>query len=319
MMPTMADWDPAWRWTAEIALIGCAESGTPNPLAPPASRAACRNAACLRQNRVLYGVWVADANRGNFKGALEHAQQFLSLAEMQSASAPRLIGHRLLGTGLLWTGNFRQARPHLELAASLYRPEEHREFAFRYGQDIGASAMCFLSWALWHDGYPDQAARTADRALLHAREFGHAYTLAYTLWHDAILAVHSRDVRRVERLANENATISGERGFPLYCAHCEVLLGWVAAHLGQGAHCVDRMRRGIAANKGSRIASSLSRRDFGTSSGRYRRRVQVVLPKKVARGRASALRACTALDRIPKHGRSLRERPDFSTQPSATG
>src|SRR5262249_1491365 len=62
-------------------------------------------------------------------------------------------------------------RRHLELAASLYRAEEHREFAFRYGQDIGASALCYLSWALWHDGYPDQAARTADRALLLAREF----------------------------------------------------------------------------------------------------------------------------------------------------
>ena len=128
------------------------------------------------------------------------------------------------------TGDFRQARPHLELAASLYRPEEHREFAFRYGQDIGASALCFLSWALWHDGYPDQAARTADRALLHAREFGHAYTLGYTLLLAAYAAVLSRDVRRVERLANENATISGEHGFPLWS---RVLRR--AAWLGSGA------------------------------------------------------------------------------------
>jgi hypothetical protein len=107
---------------------------------------------------VLWGVWVADCVRGNVNGLLEPAQQFLALAERQPASAPRAVGHRMLGTGLLYTGDFRQARPHLELAASLYRPEEHREFAFRYGQDIGASALCYLSWALWHDGYPDQAA-----------------------------------------------------------------------------------------------------------------------------------------------------------------
>ena len=121
---------------------------------------------------VLYGVWVVDYVRGNAERVLEHAQQFLSLAETQPVSAPRLIGHRILGTGQLFTGDFRQARPHLELAASLYRAEEHREFAFRYGQDIGASALCYLSWALWHEGYPDQAARTADRALLHARSSG---------------------------------------------------------------------------------------------------------------------------------------------------
>ena len=196
---------------------------------------------------VLYGLWVVDYVRGNAERLLEHAQQFLSLAEMQPASAPRLIGHRILGVGQLMTGDFRQARPHLELAASLYRPEEHREFAFRYGQDIGASALCYLSWALWHDGYPDQAARTADRALLHARKFGHAYTLVYTLWHAAILAVLSRNVLRVERLASEVATISVEHGFPLGLAYSDVYLGWVAAHRGQGADGIDRMRRGIAA------------------------------------------------------------------------
>src|SRR5262249_51193156 len=154
----------------------------------------------------------------NAERALGHAQQFLSLAEMQPASAPRLIGHRILGAGQLISGDFRQAQPHLELAASLYRPEEHREFAFRYGQDIdiGVGALCALSWALWHTGYPDQAARTADRALLHAREFGHAYTLGYTLWHVGLHALLSRNVLRVERLANENATISKERGFPLW-------------------------------------------------------------------------------------------------------
>jgi class 3 adenylate cyclase/predicted ATPase len=205
---------------------------------------------------VLYGFWVADFIRGNHKGQLEHAQQFLALAETQPDSAPRLIGHRILGTGLLWTGDFRQARPHLERAASLYGAEEHREFAFRYGTDIGASALSYLSLALWHDGYPDQAARTADRALRHAREFGHAYTLGLTLFLTATPAVLSRNVLRVERLANENAAISGEHGFPQWCAYCEVLLGWVAAHRGQGADCVDRMRRGVAAATatGSRAA-----------------------------------------------------------------
>jgi predicted ATPase len=90
---------------------------------------------------VLYGVWAAEQVRGNVKGALEHARQFLALAETQPASASRLIGHGILGTGLLLAGDFRQARPHLERAASLYRAEEHREFAYRYGQDIGARAL----------------------------------------------------------------------------------------------------------------------------------------------------------------------------------
>jgi hypothetical protein len=90
----------------------------------------------------------------------------------------------------------RQARPPLELAASLYRPEEHREFAFRYGQDIGASASCYLSSALWHA---------------------------------ALLAVLSRDVLRVEQLANDNATVSTQHGFPFGRACSRVQLGGAAA------------------------------------------------------------------------------------------
>jgi class 3 adenylate cyclase/predicted ATPase/energy-coupling factor transporter ATP-binding protein EcfA2 len=208
---------------------------------------------------VLYCDWVAHNVRGNLKGTLERALQFLALAEMQPASAPRLIGQRMVGAGLLLTGDFRQARPHLELAASLYRAEEHREFAFRYGQDIGATALCYLSWALWHEGYPDRAARTADRALLHAREFGHAYTLAYTLFYTAKSALLSRDVQRVERLADENATISREHGFPLWFAFSDVHLGWAAVHQGQGADAIGRMRGGIAAASatGSRLFEPL--------------------------------------------------------------
>jgi predicted ATPase len=104
-----------------------------------------------------------------------------------------------------------------------------------------------LSWALWHAGHPDQAARTADRALLHAREFGHAFTLALTLWLTAIPALVSRDVLRVERLANEMARISEERGFPQWLAWSDVLLGWVVARRGHGPDCIDRLRRSIAA------------------------------------------------------------------------
>ena len=206
---------------------------------------------------VLYGMWMVDRVRGNAERTLEHAQEFLSLAEIQQTPAPRVIGHRILGTGQLSIGDFRQARPHLELAVSLYRAEEHREFA--YGHDTGASALCYLSWAIWHDGYPDQAKQTADRALLHAGKLGHTYTLAYARCIAQWLAVLSRDVLRVERLANENATIAGEHGFPLVSAWSDVLLGWAATHRGQGTDGIDRMRRGItvATAIGARMLEAL--------------------------------------------------------------
>jgi class 3 adenylate cyclase len=167
---------------------------------------------------VLFGIWAVDVVGGNTKPALDDATEFLSLAKAQKASGPLLIGHQIRAVSLMTAGDYREALAHSKMAASLYRPDEHREFAYRHGQDIGAVALCYLSRALWHSGYPDQASETADRAVFHAREFGHAHTLAYTLVQTALLAVFARDVTKVERLAEESAAISAKHGFPLWSA-----------------------------------------------------------------------------------------------------
>jgi hypothetical protein len=95
---------------------------------------------------VLYGLWVSNAAGGSFAAALEHAKRFLSLAQSQSSSGPLLVGHRALAFSLIVSGDYRAAIAHLETAAPLYRPEEHRDSALRNGQDIGVSAFVQLSW-----------------------------------------------------------------------------------------------------------------------------------------------------------------------------
>jgi class 3 adenylate cyclase/predicted ATPase len=196
---------------------------------------------------VLHGIWAVAYIGGNTKPALDHATEFLSLAEAQPASGPLLIGHIIRAASLMMGGGYREVLPHAKMAVSLYRPDEHREFAFRYGQDSGASALCYLSLALWHGGYPDQAIETADRAVSHAREFGHAHTLAYTLCVTAAVAAFARNVAKVEWLANESAAIAARHGFTFWSARSEILLGWVVARRGRASDGVDRMRAGLAA------------------------------------------------------------------------
>jgi predicted ATPase len=129
----------------------------------------------------------------------------------------------------------------------LYQPNEHREFAFRYGQDVGATALCYLAWVLWHNGFLAQATRTADRAIRHAREFGHAHTLVYTLWHAAMVSLFARDAVRVATLANEVVGISAEHGFAMWLAYGNIIAGWATARRGEAAAGIGRMRAGIAA------------------------------------------------------------------------
>src|SRR5271163_3471168 len=198
---------------------------------------------------VLYGLWVSNSTAGNLVAALEHAANFLSVAQSQPSSGPLLVGHRTLAHSLIYSGDYRAALAHAETAASLYRPDEHRDDALRYGQDIGVSAFVMLSWALWHRGYPDQSARAADRALALSRQLGHAHTLAHALALAGVAAVFARDVATACACSNECIALASEHGFAQWTARGRVLQGWAVAQQGEATTGIARIRDGLAATE----------------------------------------------------------------------
>ena len=135
---------------------------------------------------VLYGFWVANAVAFNGDVARELAAQFLALAEKQKAIVQLMIGHRLMGTSLLLTGDIAQGRAHLDQAIALYDPAEHRPLATRFGQDVRVAILGHRSMGLWVLGYPEAALADTDQALRDAREIGHAATLMYALYNASL-------------------------------------------------------------------------------------------------------------------------------------
>ena len=136
--------------------------------------------------------------------------------------------------------------PHLGLSED-YRPDEHRDSAFQYGQDIGVTAFVHLSWALWHRGYPDQSARAADRALAYSRELGDAHTLAHALALAGRAAVFARDVATAYAHSNECVALASEHGFAQLAAVGRILQGWADAQRGEATTGIARIRAGLAA------------------------------------------------------------------------
>src|SRR5215472_13237442 len=204
---------------------------------------------------VLYGIWVSTFNSGTVAAALEHATNFLSIAQSQPSSGPLSVPHRALAHSLMYSGDYRAALAHFETAASLYRPDEHRDSAFRYGQDIGVTAFVQLSWALWHRGHPDQSARAADRALAYSRELGHAPTLSHAFWFAGMAAVFARDVATACAYGNDCVALASEHGFALWAAIGRILQGWADAQRGEATTGIARICDGLAAAEatGSRL------------------------------------------------------------------
>jgi predicted ATPase len=208
-------------------------------------------AGSLLHFTVLYTLWAASLNSGPARNALDYATEFLALARSQPTTGPLSIGHRLVGTAMIMAGEHGRALSALKTAVSLYREDEHRELAFCFGQDIGASAYVYLAWALWHNGFPDQAFAMAERALARARQCGHPYTLAYTLFFASIPALLTRRLPQADAFITEMVALAGEHGFGLGAALGLILQGWTIGQRGDAAVGVVRMREGVAAAAGT--------------------------------------------------------------------
>jgi predicted ATPase len=161
---------------------------------------------------VLYGFWVANYVASNGGAMRDLSNDFLALAEKQSATMPLIVGHRLVGTSLVVRGELAEGRAHLDRAAALYNPTEHRPLALRFGQDVRVAILLYRAMALWMLGYPAAALADTQRALADAREIAQATTLMYALGHATLIYLWRGDYEQVENLADEQISLAQEKG-----------------------------------------------------------------------------------------------------------
>ena len=196
---------------------------------------------------VLYGFWVANYVAFNGDVVRELAAQFLAFAEKQRATVPLMIGHRLMGISLLFTGEFAQARMHLDQALALYEPASHRPLATRFGQDVGVAILTWRPLALWLLGYPEAARPDTVHAIKDAREIGQAATLMYALNNTTYTHMCCRDWVQANAQSNEVVTLADEKGAVLWKALGMLSRGCAFALSGWAADAVQIITSGIAA------------------------------------------------------------------------
>jgi predicted ATPase len=160
---------------------------------------------------VLYSFWVANYLAFNGSVMRELAAQFLTLSEKQGATVPRMIGHRLMGTSLLCTGNIVEGRAHYNQALALYDPTEHRPLATRFGQDVRVAILSYRSLGLWILGSPEAALADTSHALKDAREIGYAATLMYALYHASFPHIWCGNYVTAEAIVRELVALADER------------------------------------------------------------------------------------------------------------
>ena len=196
---------------------------------------------------VLYSFWGANFLAFNGDAMRELASQFLALAEKKGATVPLMIGHRLMGSSLLLTGDIAEGRAHYDQALALYDPAEHRPLATRFGQDIRVAILSYRSLALWFLGYPEAALVDADQALNDAREMGQAATLMYALSHAAWTLIQCGNYATANAFIDEYSALADKKGTLIWKAAGMMFRGWIFVATGKASDAIRMITAGINA------------------------------------------------------------------------
>jgi predicted ATPase/transcriptional regulator with XRE-family HTH domain len=194
---------------------------------------------------ILYGRWGHYMSRGAHRTAYQLAEEFLDLAQRQHDPAI-VVALRCVGWSSVAMGELVSARPHFEQIAALYNPQQHHPMAFQYTQDPGMAGLISGALDLWLLGYPEQARRWNDRAVMLAREAAHAYTLAFTLCLSTWFHHFCQEWAVAQEQAEEVIAIATKLGLVLWLAWATIIRGWALAQQGKEAG-IAQIRQGLAA------------------------------------------------------------------------
>jgi predicted ATPase len=191
-----------------------------------------------------YGLWVGSLVRGEIAAMRAHAGTFLGDVEANPDSPEAGVAHRVAGTTHWFAGEYAEAREQLERALALFQPGRDDDLAFRFGQDVGVSAMIFLALTLWPLGDIGRAVSLVGDAEARIAGLAHIGTRAYGKWAAAMFELMRGDLSRAAPPAVELARLAHEHDLPTWRAYAVFLEGWAKGESSALADGLEAMRRG---------------------------------------------------------------------------
>ncbi len=199
---------------------------------------------------VLWGLWVFHDVRAEFQKSHELGEQLLMLAQSVQDPALLLEAHVTLAYTLHFLGEFLPAREHSEQGVALYDPQQHRALAFLYGGvDTGMACHALAAQALWNLGYPAQALKRSQEALILAQELSHPHSLAFALGHAARVHQLRREGQAAQTQAETGVALSAEQGFSYWLVEASILRGWALVEEGQREKGIAQMHESVDASR----------------------------------------------------------------------
>jgi predicted ATPase len=192
----------------------------------------------------LFGFYQA---RGVLPTAREFGEQLDRLAQREAEPTHLLEAHSTLGQVLFFLGEYAAARTHFEQGIALTDLTTQRALTLRQDVAPGVRCLAMAAATLWCLGYPAQAVRRHQEALVLAQTLAHPHSLAWAQHFAAYLYHHCRKAPEVQAHAEALLTLSTTQGFPLWAGFATCWRGWALAMQGQGEEGLAQIGQGLAA------------------------------------------------------------------------
>ena len=227
------------------ALIAARGHGAPETIEAfaRARKSASGDEDALGRFAADYGLWVGSYVRGDLPLMRTHAASFLAGVAASPDSPEAGIAHRVLGTTHCFAGEYEEAREHLERALTLFQTGRDDDLAFRFGQDAGIAAMCYLAMASWPLGNVRRAVSLVDGAHERLASVAHVGTHPYAKLHAAMFELMRGDRARAAQKGSEAARLAREHDLPLWRAYGAFFEGLATAERGALGDGLSDMRR----------------------------------------------------------------------------
>ena len=178
----------------------------------------------------LWGLWSFHIVRASHLASLELGDQLKKIAGRDPGLL--LEAHRALGSTLLYMGDIRRARRHLEKGVELYDPRYHSSHAYYYGQNPLVACMSSLALTFWALGNTEASLDAKTRAISYAEAIDHPHSLAYALVLSSVLHYSRREWSEALSLSEKAIRISERHSFPLWIAVGRIARGASLSKLG---------------------------------------------------------------------------------------
>jgi class 3 adenylate cyclase/predicted ATPase len=235
-------------------LMGGALSATRGWAAPEVERAFFRaRDLCERLGdrpeifSVVFGLWTVYFIRGELSRALELAEQLL--ARGRNNITLTLFAEWALGDTQFSLGELRLAMEHLEIALSLYDPEQHSPRIIPGGVDSRINCLSYMGMTLWQLGYPDQAIKACTEAVILAQDLSHPFSLAAAEVFLTIVEQFQRETTPVQEVAERTIALCEEHGLSLWLANAMCMHSWAISEEGRYEEGIARLCEGLAATQ----------------------------------------------------------------------